>query len=136
MYTPKIIDRKYVLFAAKCIECPVCKKLMVKKLTNECGSFFPEYAEHNQDSQMRNAKLVCTGSAKVDDEYVCVECEKAGLTDFMCELCGKRKSTEKIHETIGHPADFLCKDCYKTCTAEVWDNKCDELIDLHMYDYE
>jgi len=137
-YTPQIIDGKYILFAAHGRECPICKKLMVKKLTKYYleNSFFPAWMEMSQDAQMKRAGIVYVGSARVDDEYICIECEEAGKTDFKCELCGERKPTEKIQEMFGGPADFLCKDCYETATAKAWDEKCDQLQDKHKYDFE
>jgi hypothetical protein len=137
-YTPQVIDGKYVLFAAQGRECPICKKIMIKKLQRYYfeNSFFPAWVEMNQDAQMKRAGLVYVGGAKVDDEYICEECEKAGKADFKCELCGERHPTSEIQERFGDPADFLCKSCYETTTAKVWEEKCDELQEEHKYDYE
>ena len=138
IYTPQIIDRKYVLFAAHGTECPICKKIMVKKLQKHYFeySFFPTWLDMNQDAQMKRAGLVYAGRTKVDDDDICEECEEAGKADFKCELCGERKSTDKIQESFGDPADFLCKDCYEITTAKAWDEKCDQLEEEHKYDYE
>ena len=137
-YTPKIIDGKYMLFAAQAEQCPICKKIMVKKLSRYYNeqAFFPAWMEMNQDAQMKRAGLVYVGSVRVDDDVICDECEKAGKVDFKCELCGERKPANKIQERFGDPADFLCKDCYEIIPAKVWDEKCDQLEEEHKYDYE
>ena len=62
--------------------------------------------------------------------------EKAGKADFLCALCNERKSTDKIQESIGDAPEFLCKDCYDTVSAKIWDDKLDELQEAHRYDYE
>lgn len=137
-HIPHIIEKNYILFAAQGRECPICKKLMAKKLNRHYfeKSFFPVSIEMNQDAQMKRAGLVYVGSVKVDDEYICVECEESGKTDFKCELCEQRKPTEKIQKRFGDPSEFLCKDCYETTTAKVWKEKCDQLEYDHEFDFE
>lgn len=137
MYTP-IIKDKYVLFAAQGTECPVCKKIMVEKVDRNGlrRSFFPFWFEMCQDAQMKRANIVYVSNTKVDDDNICIECEKSGKADFKCELCGERKPTSKIKESFGDPPDYLCDDCYKITPAKTWDDKCDELEQEHRYDYQ
>lgn len=136
-YTPKIINDKYVLFAAESRKCPLCGKIMIKKVPSYFkNSFFPVWCEMNQDAQMKRANLVYISTTMVDNEYICEECDKGGKANFKCELCGDRKSTNKIQETFGDPPVFLCEDCYETIPAKKWDVKCEQLLDEHRYDFE
>jgi len=137
-YTPKIINDRYVLFVAQAIKCPICEKLMVKKVPRDyyTQSFFPGYINMNQDAQMNRAGLVYISDVKVDDCNICVECKESGKADFKCDLCGERKPTEKIQESFGYPPDFLCKDCYDTTPAKIWEEKIEQLESDHRYDFE
>lgn len=71
----------------------------------------------------------------VDDEPICIECEQAGKSDFLCALCKERKRSNKKQESFGDPSEFLCTDCYETKPAKIWDEKVDELVEAHRYDY-
>ena len=135
IYTPKVVEDGYALFAAKITECSICHKLMVKRLKFPNSSFFPMWRNNDQDAQMTRAGFVYISDIKVDDNYICVECKQQGKADFKCELCDERKPTSKIQESFGNPSVFLCRDCYETVPAKIWDEKCDELEEEHRYDF-
>lgn len=134
-YTPKIIENRFVEMLIQGDECQTCQSLMIKKIKKSEG-LFPMYHALNQESQAKNAGIQFIGNIKVDDEYICEKCEKEGKADFLCALCEERKSTDKIQEIIGDPAEFLCTDCYNTVPASIWTNKLKELLEDHQYDYE
>lgn len=137
-YTPQIINGGYVLFAAQASECPLCKKLMVKRVGKYRfeSSFFSSWINMDQDAQMKNAGLVYLSDVKVNDEHICEECEKSGKATFKCQLCGEDKPTNMIQESFGYPADFLCSDCYETVSAKTWNEKCDQLEAWHSNDFD
>ena len=117
--------------------CPICNKHMIKQWPkNYDNPYFPNYIEMTQQAQAERAGVVFRSNVTVDEHYICVECAEAGKADFLCVLCNERKSTDKIQERYGDPPDFLCKDCYKTVSAEVWETKCDELREEHRYDFD
>jgi len=137
-YTPKIYeDGRYVEMIIQAEKCPICKKVMIKKVKEYMlDKLFPTYWQMNQEAQAKRAGIVFKCTTKVDDENICEECEKAGKADFLCALCNERKSIDKIQESIGDAPEFLCKDCYDTVPAKIWDDKLDELQEAHRYDYE
>ena len=102
----------------------------------ERGKLFPMYIKIDQKAQMKEAGLVYQTSIFVDDEPICEECEKLGKADFECAICEKRHTTDKIEESIGYPPEFLCKNCYETVSAKEWNEKYDELLKDHRYDFE
>ena len=133
-YTPKIHENgRYVEMLIEAKKCKCCEKIMVTKLGYH--SIFPKYMRINQEAQMKAAEFVYSTSTLVDDEPICLECEQAGKADFLCAMCDERKTTDKKQESFGDPAEFLCKDCYETKPAKVWDEKVDELQDAHRYDF-
>jgi hypothetical protein len=133
-YIPKIFsDRRYVEMAIEADECPLCDKIMIKK-TSEHG-VFPIFITMNQEHQAERAGIVFKSSTQVDDYYICQECEKSGKADFLCALCNERKSSDKVQERVGDPAEFLCKDCYEIVSAKTWEKKLDELHEEHKWDY-
>ena len=108
---------------------------MIEKASNNMFNHYL-YTDNSQESQMRRAGLVFKTDIQVDGYLICDECVKAGKADFLCALCNTRKSTDKIQESIGDPPEHLCKDCYNTVTAKVWEKKYTELLKSHTYDYE
>jgi len=134
-YTPKVHENgRYVEMLIEAKKCECCEKIMVAKLSYY--SIFPKYVRINQEAQMKAADFVYSTSTLVDDEPICLECEQAGKADFLCAMCDERKTTDKKEKSFGDPAEFLCKDCYETKPAKVWDEKVDELQDAHRYDFE
>lgn len=85
---------------------------------------------------MKRANMVYLSSTQVDGDPICKECEAAGKADFLCALCEKRYPSSEVKESIGWPAEFLCKNCYETKPAKIWDEKVDELQEDHRYDFD
>ncbi len=113
--------------------CPICKKPMIIKAPN---GIYPYGYDRTQNAQMKLLKLVYQSDIKVDDEYICVECVKSGRADFLCALCGNRKSTDKEKEAFGDPEEYLCIDCYDIVPAKEWDMEVKRLHDSHRWDYD
>lgn len=132
-YTPKIHKHGQVEMLIQGEECYLCKRVMIPK--DDCD-LFPRYFKVSQEAQMKNAGIVFKSIVKVDDMSICQVCADEGKADFFCALCKDRKSTDKIEKSIGDPPEFLCKDCYNTTTAKIWDNALKELEMKHRYDYE
>lgn len=141
-YTPKIHPMRgkgrYIEFLLEGRECHLCNAIMLKKTKPEHSydGLFPNYVRINQEAQMKAAGITFQSSVKVDDEPICKECAEAGKADFLCAMCEQRKPTSKINESYGDPAEYLCKDCYETVPAKVWDEKLDQLSEAHRYDFD
>ncbi len=134
-YIPKIHENgRYVEILIEAEKCVCCEKIMIAKSTNH-NSIFPKFWRINQESQMKAAGIVYKTHSTIDGYSICIECEQAGKSSFLCALCNERKSSDKRKEAIGDPADFLCKDCFETKSAKVWEEKYDELIEEHKYDF-
>ena len=133
IYTPQKW-RDCILFAFRLTKCGICEKDMVTLPSNK-NNICPNWTQNSFDDQARRAGLVIKSTIIVDSHYICCDCEKAGLADFKCCLCKKRKPTSKIKEIFGDPEEFLCFDCYETVTAKIWEEEKERLIDEHRYDY-
>lgn len=132
-YTPKVIEKNYVEMLIEGKKCKTCDRLM---LPNIKSGLFPNYLRINQDAQMKLAGMVYISSTQVDGKTICKECEAAGKADFLCALCNIRYPSSEVKESIGLPAEFLCKNCYETKPAKIWEEKLDALQDDHRYDFE
>lgn len=134
-YKPNILeDGKYAEMLIEIKKCKICGAFMVKDLGHH--SIFPKYFKINQEAQMKESGLEYSSNVMVDEELICKKCEKEGKATFECVLCGERKHTDKIQESIGYPAEFLCKDCYETKPAKTWDEELSRLYEIHKYDNE
>jgi hypothetical protein len=135
-YKPTIHKRYgnvYVEMLLKADECPICGKVMIKKVNSWFDNLFSCYFGLNQDAQMKEADMVYKSNIEIDGEPICVECAKAGKATFLCALCGERWPSDTEQESFGLGAfpDHLCENCYKTVPAKVWDEKCKELRNRH-----
>jgi len=138
-YIPQIVDDKYALFLVSLSVCPKCGHEMIASPDRYGGRWtdmFPKYEKATLEAQAKRAGLHIKSRVRVDGEYICTSCEQEGKADFLCELCGQRKPTDKIKESFGDPAEYLCSDCFETVTAEVWEKKAEELHEIHRWDFE
>lgn len=138
-FVPKIIEEGSHVYLEMLLEgekCHLCKKIMIAVVSPYRPKIFPAYMKLNQKAQMETIGLVFTSSCLVDDHAICHECVEAGKADFLCVLCGERKPSNQVQESIGDPAEFLCTGCYNTKSAKEWDEKVDELQEEHKYDFQ
>jgi len=113
--------------------CHCCGKQMMAK---DKSNLFPFLFAESQEAQMKKQGVAFRSSSEKDNKRICIECEAKGLASFVCALCGERKSSSNVQESFGYPAEYLCKDCYSTVSAEIWENKIEELSESHRYDFE
>jgi hypothetical protein len=113
-------------------KCPSCGVDMMVKANY---GVFPIGCKHDQIAQMSERDVKFISKSKIGEDLICVQCESEGKAAFTCALCGKMKSSDKIKETIGDPADHLCEDCYSTVSALVWDQKIENLNRQHQWDF-
>ena len=136
-YCPHLLEGNWAEMLVELKKCHICGKFMLPDYHNYFAkSIFPTYFPIDFDAQLKKAGWGKMSDIKVDDEYICQECAKAGKADFLCVLCKQRKPTDKEKESFGDPPEFLCSDCYETIPAKVWDEKVEELHGLHRYDFE
>jgi len=143
-YKPKIIyDNNSHIYGEILIElnrCPICKKIMIYQPRHwRYEDIYPKYNKITLDEQIKKAGWIFESDAHLDgvEEYICEECKEKGLATFKCVLCGERKTFDKEKESFGgYPPDYLCIDCFKSVSAEIWDKKTDELHELHRYDFD
>jgi len=138
-FIPYIIEKgigtkSYALMIVELDECPICKKQILN--VPKKSYIFPTWYEIDIDNQLKKAGWVLASQETQEGKIICIECSKSGKSTFLCALCGLRKPTSKIEESIGWPAEYLCKDCYETKTAKEWDDMVKKLNAEHRYDYE
>src|SRR5579859_7870202 len=139
-FTPQVVkdtNAIYVTMLLEVDECPICKKIMMRKENKHFhGGNMPNSFAIDQDTQMKQVGIVFESKTKVDDQYICAECAEAGKADFLCSLCGSRYPTDQVQESFGDPPEHLCKNCYATVPAQQWDKKTSQLYSAHQYDHE
>lgn len=138
-YTPVILKDK-ATFVLQLSTCGICGRKMLGVTRRKCqyiNDLFPWYYKNNLESQMKRAGIVFRSNMKdKNDCYIYENCAKEGKSTFICALCGKERSSDQIVESFGDPPEHLCKICYKTVSAEVWEKKKQELYNLHRWDFE
>jgi hypothetical protein len=105
-------------------------------MNRDKSNLFPVYFAENQEAQMRARGVVFRSASVKDNEPICVECEAKGIASFICSICGERRSSKEIQESFGDPAEHLCKVCYSSVSAEVWEKKVKELWEAHRWENE
>ena len=118
-----------MMFDLQTKKCPYCGKQMMGR-----SNLFSSLKD--QETQMKKLGVVFISDATKDNQYICVECKEKGIASFICALCGERRSYEDMQESFGDPPEYLCKHCYNTVSAKVWDDKVADLSDIHKYDFE
>ena len=113
-------------------KCTCCGKFMMIK---DKFRLFSGLFTKTQDTQMKEKGVVYKSNSTIDGGSICVECEALGKASFTCALCGLQCSSDTLQYSVGNPAEKLCKQCYKTVSAEVWETKVDELDTAHQWDY-
>lgn len=124
---------QYATFLVQIEECWTCKNNMVKEPSGQHP--FPLHYRFSFDQQRRRAAFTYRSNIKVDNEYICIECEEAGKATFKCALCKERHDSDEKHTSIGDWPEFLCIPCYETVPARVWEDKIEELEEEHRYDF-
>ena len=138
-YCPKVLEDGYAEMLVKLEKCPICDTNMLAPHDERCSyerSLFHLYWRIDFKHQLKNAGWHLMSDIKVDDKYICQDCASAGKANFLCALCGERKPTDKKRDSFGDPPDHLCIDCYESATAKVWNDKVEELEELHRWDFE
>jgi hypothetical protein len=121
-------------FELETILCPSCNKPMMVK---DKSGLFPTRYYNNQDDQMRKLGVVYTSKVQIEDDTICVECEKAGLASFTCNMCKQKRSSDALQESFGiFPTEYLCKNCYNTAPASTWEKEVNRLNQEHRWDFE
>lgn len=132
-YKPQIIEN-YATFLVQIYKCWTCKQLMVIN-EPERNSPFPLAIRFDYKTQAKAADLKIRSKVISDGHYICTECAESGKGGFTCYLCKQYKESNKLQESFGDPADYLCTDCYDTTPAKKWDRITSKLFDLHQYDW-
>lgn len=131
-FTP---DGKYVTMFIPVEECTSCRNKMVLK--EKYPGIFSPHVTMTQKAQAARIGLHWQhGKFFPGEDLLCTTCIEAGLATFKCYICKETKATDRIQESIGIlSTDYLCKDCYATVPAKVWDEKLEELEKEHEYDH-
>lgn len=114
--------------------CPICGRTMMYKSK---GRVFSQFGDSDIQKRLISEQgVVFISSSKKDDEFICEVCESEGKASFTCALCEKTFHTDNIQQSFGDPAEYLCKVCYTTIPANVWEKKVDDLEKAHRWDFE
>lgn len=129
---PKIYNGRYVEMLIPFVKCASCGKMMFKK---DKSNVFCKNRHYKQESQLEIIDGVFESDVPNDKGPICECCKEAGLATFVCDICGQELPTDKIQESFGYPSEeFLCKYCYESVSAKVWEEKCNELQESYKWD--
>lgn len=121
----------YATMLVQLERCPTCSRPMIPAKVKRP---FPQYVFANAEAQARRAGWGQESTARKDDEVICTDCARKGLSSFTCALCEEERSSDLIQESFGDPPEHLCSECYSTVSAEKWDRARDDLNQKHRYD--
>lgn len=134
-FTPGIIDeeRGYGIVLVRLRECSYCGAWMFDE-----QKAFSNIGKNEIREQLKRAKWERQGELGMATlgTLICTKCIENGAESLECALCKKEKKSFEIKKCIGYPAEYLCKECYSTVSAEIWDIKVNELEENHKWDYE
>lgn len=140
-YVPEIFDNgNRVKLMAQLLSCSACGRKMIKLESSQMMKvyhLFPHYVRDNLKAQLERANITWYGNTKdKEGHYLCEDCSKKGLGTFLCALCGEERTSDLKEKIFGDPPEYLCKVCYESVPAKVWDKKTSELYDAHRWDFE
>jgi hypothetical protein len=134
-YTPSKVDQ-YYLFALQLDRCGHCTMAMMPRKADFAG-IFPGYYRIRIEEQMKRASIQwATNERDKNDDRLCEVCAVAANIQITCALCKQDRPRADIQESFGDPPEYLCKPCYTTVPANVWELKSDKLRESHRYDFE
>jgi len=136
-YIPEQFDDHHVKVLVELRPCAVCKRKTVWNLGKDPWQrTFPCYIRATFERQIAKTDIRFVGGTNGDREPVCIDCVKAGAITCECALCGKSKPSSEMEESVGDPPEHLCKSCYETVPAKIWDENLAALEESHKYDFE
>ncbi len=135
-HTPSVVSDEFgttrglVLIRLK--RCPICGSFMVdSKLKHLSTDGAADMA-----LQVVRAGWHYESDVRVGGEPICERCKIEGKATVRCALCGEQRSSKQIKESYGYPPEYLCRACYVSVPAAVWEAKVDELEEAHRWDFE
>jgi hypothetical protein len=118
-------------------KCSTCGRWMLNKSAERANNVFAtEYFELLKEylalADWRLSSDVTVGDGRV----ICEQCASENKGSFACALCGEVRESSQKERSVGDPPEFLCRVCYETKPAKLWDEKYKELLEAHRYDFE
>jgi hypothetical protein len=123
-------NKEYGIMLVELRTCKYCGSKMVRPCYWGRGPF-PVWHVAGFDAQALRA-----GWRHQAEDDICIACRDAGKKEFACAGCKEVKTSDKIKESYGFPAEHLCVDCYQTMPAAAWDEIEKRLEDEHRYDFD
>lgn len=124
-YVPERFDELHFKVLIEVRPCAACSVLTTPNLHHRRGPFPKEYAA-TMEAQLFAARIRFVATYNGEGRPVCGDCSKTRAL-YRCELCHTEK-TDEATQWSGHGRQyFLCKACYRTTPAAVWDAKVFEL---------
>lgn len=143
MYIHKpVFNENFVTIALEWKLCPCCDNPMIiapKASLKRCEPAWGSGCIDNNTIEAQCSRVNMSIQSYINDknhQYICENCVETGTTSFICALCGKEHTTDKIKESFGDPTEYLCKICYETVPAKKWEEAMDRLDKKHMYDFD
>lgn len=136
-YKPTILkkfsDKVYVDVLLELKLCAECRKPMFPNTKDNLPG--PNFFRLTLAAQGKLAGWPEKSSSRnSENERICSTCEAAGRAKILCALCKKLWPSDSYEECIGYPAEYLCKYCYMTVSAKVWNGMVTKLEAEHRWD--
>jgi hypothetical protein len=134
-YVPEWHDEDHVKVLVHLRRCSVCNSWTVPRLHQNSVSPFPSYVRANFDAQMERAGIPRIGSWN-ESAPVCSKCHESGTVSGECSICHEQRPLSAMEESIGMPAEHMCKPCYESVPAKKWKEELNRLHESHRWDFE
>lgn len=131
------IGHTYWEFCLELNVCYICRAPMMPVKGHQDVALFPRWSENNQRAQMERAGIFAmSGVEDKNHDPICAPCANAGRATIICHLCNAERPSSDVVESIGYPAEYLCRQCYEHVPAKRWEEEKAKLNAAHRYDFE
>lgn len=137
-FIPEIISEKdgeiHATFLLHLARCPSCRVPMMPNFSDH-APFRNWYVPTIKDQMERAGWRWRSRVQNSEGHYYCADCAQSGTDLIRCVCCQMTRPASLVQESFGDPPEYLCKVCYDTAPAKVWEQLVDQLTESHQYDW-
>ncbi len=126
-------NRAYVQLYIPMLPCDLCSRWMVsnRAVQGEIDIF-------DQDvfcviEQLNRTKHTVMGSASINGNPICTECQYEKVPRFICSACKQSLDGVLVKQSFGNLKEHLCCICYEKMSAKQWSDMVDLLHKVHGF---
>lgn len=135
-YIPKRVGPDCYLIKIKVLVCRKCGVALLPSTFPEDAYWGFPHLQPTIVSQLKRAGVhLQSAVGTVEGGPICSKCVEENPI-YKCYLCGERRKKDELQVSYGYPADHLCKYCYDTVSAKLWDATVKDLEEDHRHDWD